>query len=71
MYAIIQTDNKNRKLKIPYRNVFVLGASWSPEWIYYNLEKYFHSGMGMVMTLEFSNMDKMYIFGTLMASEIT
>ena len=28
---------------------------------------YLHSVMGMVMTLEFSNMDKIYIFGTLRA----
>ena len=31
----------------------------------------YHSMIGMVMTLEISNMYKIYIFGTLMASEIT
>ena len=30
-----------------------------------------HSVMGMVVTLKFSNMDKIDIFGTLMASGIT
>ena len=30
-----------------------------------------HSVMGMVMTLEISNMDKIYIFGTLRALGIT
>ena len=68
------------------KNTAQLGLKPTDLWIYFIpyftnysalseiVEKYYkteHSGMGMVMTLEFSNMDKIYIFGTLRALGIT
>ena len=66
--ATISVQKEGTQTSFPYKHE--LPASKFFSWNYFICYKFSvrnQSGMGMVMTLEISNMDKIYFIGTLMA----